>query len=160
MTLATRSLVVVVALAVLSSAGQAVAEQPFRARISGHANPQPVPGDLCLLTNVESGTGRALHLGRLTWASTETVNFCLVPDQGVVTGKLTLTSANGDEIYVTYTTLVTLDPVAGTVAALGTYQLTGGTGRFTGISGTGELRANGSLAPPFEIAGSMIGTID
>jgi len=154
-----RSLMVVVALAVLSCAPEAGAGQPFRALISGNANPQPVPGDPCLLTNVESGTGRALHLGRLTWASTETVDFCVVPEQGVVSGQLTLTSADGALIHGTYATLVTLDPVAGTVAALGTYQLTSGTGRFAGISGTGEIRANGSLLPPFEITGSMVGTI-
>lgn len=123
-----RSLIAVVALAVLSYAVEAAAGQPFRALISGNANPQPVAGDPCLLTNVESGTGHALHLGQLTWASNETVNFCVVPQQGVVNGQLTLTSADGALIHGTYATLVTLDPVAGTVAALGIYQLTGGVG--------------------------------
>jgi hypothetical protein len=154
-----RVLAVVVVMG-LSFVGVASAEQPFRAVISGNANPQPVPGNPCLLSNTEAGTGHALHLGRLRWASEEIVDLCVAPPQGVVTGNLTLTSASGDVIHGTYTTRVNLDFEAGTVSALGTYELTGGTGRFTGIHGSGEIRASGSLAPPFEVTGFLVGTIE
>ncbi len=153
-------LTVAVAVAGLPYAGDALAEQPSRVLISGNANPVPVAGNPCLLTNVESGTGHGLHLGALTWASEERVDFCVVPPKGVVTGHFTLTAANGDVVQGTYTTLADLDQATVTVNAVGTYELTGGTGRFVGVGGRGEIRASGSLVPPFEVTGSLVGTMN
>ena len=48
---------------------------------------------------------------------------------------------------------------AGQVSALGQFQITGGTGRFAGASGDGTISAVGSLLPPFEVIGGMIGVI-
>lgn len=131
---------------------------PFSATLTGHANPTPT-ADPCVLSNTEGGSGTAVHMGAIAWASSETVNFCSNPDGADVTGQFTFTAANGDELTGTYVTLAHPDFAAGIITFSGEWTITGGTGRFAGASGSGTLSGEGSLAPPFEVSATFLGRI-
>jgi len=142
-------------------AGAAAADQqarPFRAALAGNANPTPTP-DPAVLDNHETGTGRAAHLGKITWESDEVVHLGPAPGQGVVQGEITLTAADGDQVFATYQTVADFDFVNNMVTALGRFEITGGTGRFRGATGEGVIAAEGSLLPPFALKGTLHGEI-
>jgi hypothetical protein len=145
----------VCALAPMSAANQQ--PRPFEVSIVGNANPVPDPDDPCVLLNTETAEIRGTHLGAGTWSSFETVNFCMIPGVGVVDGAFTLTAANGDQIFGTYDTIVIVGD--GTIAASGTFEITGGTGRFDDASGSGIIDATGDFGPPFGVIGAMSGDI-
>ncbi|HEX6598534.1 MAG TPA: hypothetical protein VF034_04370 [Gemmatimonadaceae bacterium] len=133
----------------------------FRLVLTGNANPDFSQGP-CNVTNTESGTGIAEHMGKVTWSSTEVANFCVDPSDpatALVTGTMIVTAANGDLVTQSYTTTVNADFGAGTLTATGNYVVTGGTGRFTGATGGGTVDVTGSLAPPFGVSGTFAGTI-
>jgi hypothetical protein len=135
---------------------------PFHAVIQGNANPFPI--DACTLGNHETGSGRALHFGKITWSSDETAHFlsCSPPSPPgpaiAVFGKFKILAANGDEIDCEYQTTGTFDPVNG-VSVQGGYTLISGTGRFTNVTGGGAIAAEGAASPPFEFVASLNGTI-
>jgi hypothetical protein len=100
---------------------------PFK----GHADETltgaaPVDDDclkLCQVTAV--GTGQATHLGRFTRLA------CGVPQpDGSVEGTIEFTAANGDTLCAD---VKVEPPMSGIVR--GTYTFTGGTGRFSDVSG-------------------------
>ncbi len=132
---------------------------PYHAVIQGNANPFPI--DPCTLGNHETASGQALHLGKITWTSDEVAQFLSCPPPGpaiAVTGHFTIVAANGDEIHGTYQTSGTFDPING-ISVSGPYTLVSGTGRFSNVTGSGIIRAQGAAAPPFDVVGSLDGTI-
>ena len=138
-------------------------ELVLTALIKGLVNPQPTE-DPCILTNTETGTGGLdLNIGKITLDTNEIVDFssspdCLHPDSADVDAKFTLTAvANSDKVYGAYQTVMVIKPT-GDLTALGRYQITGGTGRFTGAKGTGVITAQGSLFAP-EVTGQLIGDV-
>ena len=133
--------------------------RPFGAILEGHAHPDPSETDPCLLTNTEEGTGHAVHMGAIEWASAETVNFCTNPAGADVEGEFVMTAANGDEVYGRYVTLAHLDPVMGVITFSGEWKIVNGTGRFAHATGQGTLTGEGSLVPPFPVIASFVGTI-
>lgn len=141
-----------------SVSAAAEASRPFGATLEGHANPVPT-SDPCVLTNTEGGTGRAVHMGAIAWASSETVNFCSNPDGADVQGSFIMTAANGDQLFGQYTTLAHPDVVTGVITFSGQWTITGGTGRFEHATGDGTLTGEGSLAPPFGVMASFVGTV-
>jgi hypothetical protein len=146
---------------VLALAGAAAADpqaRPFFAALAGNADPTPTP-DPAVLDNHETGTGRASHLGQITWESDESVHLGPAPGQGAVQGEITLTAANGDQVFATYQTVADFDFVTNTVTARGRFEVTGGTGRFRGATGAGVIAAEGSLLPPFTLKGALRGKI-
>jgi hypothetical protein len=150
-----------VAAQTLSPLDTAAAARPFHAVIEGNANPTFI--DPCTIENHETASGKALHLGRISWSSDEMAVFVPCPPPTFpaiieVTGHLTITAANGDEIYGEYHTTGTFDPVIG-VSVKGTYTFTSGTGRFRNVTGAGFVAANGAATPPFEVVGSLDGII-
>jgi hypothetical protein len=145
---------------VLASAAALAADgesRPFSAVIQGNAN--PVPTEPCILVNTEAGTGTALHAGQVVWTSVEVVNLCSNREGADISGRLVLTAANGDQILGVYQTLAQLDFSANRVTAAGRYRIAGGTGRFAGATGEGDINAVGSLLPPFEVTGTLAGNI-
>jgi hypothetical protein len=154
MRLFTAAVAFVLALAPLSAANQNV---PFHVSIVGNANPVPDPDDPCVLLNTETAIIHGTHIGVGTWSSFETVNFCTSPGVGDVVGEFTLTAANGDQIVGTYQTIVIVSDA--TIAASGTYEITGGTGRFEDATGSGTIDATGDFGPPFGVIGEMSGGI-
>jgi hypothetical protein len=132
---------------------------PFHAVIHGNANPVPIGP--CTLANHETATGQAVHLGRISWTSDEIAQFLSCPPPGpaiAVVGHFTMVAANGDEIHGQYQTSGTFDPING-VSASGGYSLVSGTGRFSNVTGSGTITAKGSATPPFDVVGSLDGTI-
>ena len=135
---------------------------PFFAVIDGNANPAPI--DPCTLANHETGSGRAIYLGVITWLSDETVQFlsCSPPAAPgpaiAVSGHFKIVAANGDEIDGEYETTGTFDTVNG-ISVQGGYTFLSGTGRFTNVRGSGVIVAHGIASPPFDFVGALDGTI-
>lgn len=98
-----------------------------------------------------NGTATSSHLGTSSWIAELTVPLTglTLTDNGELcgpaTGSATLPAANGDEVDFTYAgTICALDatnPIFGAHSFSGTYTITGGTGRFQGATGTGEITA-------------------
>lgn len=91
------------------------------------------------------GAGRETHVG----AYTITNDVCTVPVDAVrssFSGSLTKVAASGDLLYGTYTGTTTLtqapgaDGPIGVFAIVGELTFTGGTGRFTGATGSQSMR--------------------
>jgi hypothetical protein len=130
---------------------------PFEAFLAGYANPVFNPDGT--LTNTETGRGHAMHLGLFQGASNETGHFTDVPGQLEIVGSFTLTAANGDQVFGTYSTTAVIDAAAGLVHFDGPYVITGGTGRFANATGSGTIRGVGRVAPPFEVQAFFTGKI-
>ena len=156
-----------------ASASQEV-EVPFRATLNGTSSfecdfsglPNPaVPCDFEVET-VLIGT----HLGRSTMTSTGITTIyldqpCTTPDDtvGVQFHSLTdvvVVAANGDELYAVNDVEGCGDGI-GVSEPFGTYTITGGTGRFAGASGTGDVSTttSGGTPDPGPFASSWTGTI-
>jgi hypothetical protein len=90
-----------------------------------------------------AGSGQALHMGRTTAAtSNQTVNVLT----GAATATYSLRAANGDLLTVELDAATTFSSSG--VAYAGTYQITGGTGRFAGASGTGAIFGSATNTSP------------
>jgi hypothetical protein len=136
----------VVAAACLSGIVGAADQVPFTARISGVStfNPQTGSEDF-------RGLGRATHLGR----SSAHLQHIVTPDIEVVQGRFTLRAANGDLVCGSYSgqgTIEREDPLL--IQFLGAYTIEGGTGRFSGATGSGEISG---LVDPFPDTGEPTG---
>lgn len=80
-----------------------------------------------------SGSGIASHLGKSEFEANSTVNFTVQPAQ--INGTATITAANGDSFTTSFSG--TTSPNGdGTATGHFTHTITGGTGRFSDISGT------------------------
>ena len=131
--------------------------RPFRMSLQGNAGPAPT-SDPCILTNSERGTGQALHLGSMTWASEETVNLC-APGGPSVSAQFVLVAANGDRVNGTLHTAALFDFATNQVTFAGVWEIAGGTGRFAAASGHGTLTGWGNLLPPFEVTAEFSGEV-
>ncbi len=122
----------------------------------------------CIVTNNETGSGLALHLGKIEITTSETANIdpCPPPPLGPVTATVNsdfaMTAANGDEIHGVYTTQFTLDPSTGDVSAKGNFTFTSGTGRFSNVTGFGQITAYGATTGTsgLDVLGDAVGTFD
>lgn len=88
---------------------------------------------------------------------------CAEPDDtaGVnhVDGNAIMTDANGDQIFLHYVaTTPPPDFVLGTFHEDGTFEITGGTGRFEGATGSGQFSTDGTLQPQV-VKATWTGTI-
>jgi hypothetical protein len=79
------------------------------------------------------GQGIASHLGRSEFDANSTVNFTVQPAQ--INGTATITAANGDSFTTSFSGTTSLNG-DGTATGHFTHTITGGTGRFSDISGT------------------------
>jgi hypothetical protein len=86
---------------------------------------QVQPDGSVLVTFV--GTGHGTHLGQFT------ENASVVINGDTFTASVTLTAANGDQVFKRATG--TISPTA----ASGTFTVLGGTGRFANATGTGQV---------------------
>ena len=84
-----------------------------------------------------SGAGEATHLGRYSVSGTQIFQPGVPP---TFVGEVTMTAANGDELYIIVTG--TLTSVFPNPAGEGQYEIVGGTGRFQGAFGSGSFDAN------------------
>jgi hypothetical protein len=137
----------------------AATERPFEARWDGnaHLSDTEIPW---ITRNDETGEGEATHLGLFTWESVEYVDFSNFPVTISVTGQFVMTAADGDRVYGTYETVGIPDLENGRLLIQGTFHVTGGTGRFAGASGGGELDAIAYLSEGLPFTGHYRGTIN
>jgi len=121
-----------------------------------------IEGDLlkCALISYVHGAGHASHLGKVTSESVDCINPTgpdLPPALRFVSTQVTLVAANGDKIFASYRGTITFDGVIMGAS----YDIDGGTGRFSSAEGYGTV--SGIVAPisPTEAAGNirLTGTI-
>jgi len=102
-----------------------------------------------------TGTGHSTRLGGYSARYRE----CLDPATGAVThGTFTLTAADGDEIFGTYSGRSAPTEEPGVVTYDDPGVITGGTGRFAGASGTADTSGRANLATG-EYSGSLSGSV-
>ena len=97
------------------------------------------------------GAGQALHMGR-TRASTTNQVLNLITGAGSAT--YTLTAANGDTVVVELT-VATEFSSATDVTFAGTYAVVGGTGRFSGATGSGWINGSATFTGPSDGIGAF-----
>ena len=103
---------------------------PFSGRFEGRSSLTPLEPPLARV--LVEGSGTASHLGRFNITMPHVVSFAT----GEGTGTFTLTAANGDELSGTFTGHEEEGPQFSFLEQL---IVTGGTGRFTGATGSFTL---------------------
>jgi hypothetical protein len=129
---------------------------PLKVSLAGFADPKFNPDGT--ISNTEVATGNATHLGKVAWNSQEEAKF-IGENTLQVYATFTLTAADGDKVSGTYATIGTVDFGTFVGTFVGEYKITGGTGRFRNATGSGKIVGVGNLLDPFEIVGSLSGTI-
>jgi hypothetical protein len=128
----------------------------FTVHASYDATPTFDPACGCLHV-VASGSATGTELGSGTWNDTEFAAF--TPTGLAIDGDLTLTAANGDQLFVHYDATTPLPDATGAIHPQGTFTIVGGTGRFANATGGGTLSADANVANPATTA-TLDGTID
>ena len=146
--LATASVLVLPAAPTLASA-----QVPFEAKLTQTATAAPCPqgAPASALCFAQTGTGTATHLGQMTKESfvvlTPVSATCVTFTENTV-----LRAANGDTLTAQQSgTSCFRTPT--TVDAAGPYTITGGTGRFSGATGSGTATATLNVVAPGVLAG-------
>lgn len=140
----------VLALSSLTPAAvQAGSAVPFRAVWETQISIAPLEPPLFAVSGL--GTGKALHLGNMTAQSiTEVVN--LATGEGAASYRFT--AANGDDVLITFVFLaIPTSPTAFSIE--GVWQVTGGTGRFEGASGSGTYVGQAEFVGPADAIGNF-----
>ena len=104
-----------------------------------------------------TGQGNASHMGATTAVTDNQVVNVI---DGTATATYTLTGANGDTVILDMIFQTTFLP-NNAVTFEGTYTVTGGTGRFYGATGSGDLAGSAFITGPNTAIGSfsVAGTI-
>jgi hypothetical protein len=116
------------------------ASRPFTGWVAGEVAFNPVPVTVCPnyggLRTESSALGRSAHLGKTAM----TAQHCTPLGDDFGPGTMTLTSANGDEVWITYSGSAPF-PGPGVTVYQGTVDFTvvGGTGRFKDAVGGGTM---------------------
>ncbi len=155
--LATAIVLLVGSLAVAPESAKAQ-ERPFKGRMAGNAMLTPTD-DPCVMHNNAAATGNATHTGQFTWATEEEVDFCVVPGGVEVEGTFTMTTANGDLIQGQFAAIGYFDET-GTLLIEGDYEIIGGSGRFTGATGSGDTEVTAFFFPGLPFVAALDGTIN
>ena len=148
------SLMAMAALALRSQAAQVDKQVPFRAAFTTEFESDGM-SPIAHITVI--GEGQGTHLGK---ATTVTTNQLVNLDTGESSATYTFTAANGDTVVLEEEFLSTfVNPT--TVTFEGTYEVTGGTGRFAGATGSGTLTGSAVFTGPNNGIGSftLLGTI-
>jgi len=150
--------------AVSLSAWAGPKQVPFKARITAQEVILPYdPNGLCPDTGVvgtTTGKGTASHMGAVRLEATDCPIFVVyqgIPIPiGFTSGKLTLTAANGDELYAKYSGHLALIGAGVFSIVNGTYTVNNddddipGTGRFSNAKGSGVLQGTITLVSDTE----------
>jgi len=100
--------------------------------------PTPNPAVFTLLI---SCVGQASHLGHSTASLVHAIDF----STSVQSGPSTYTAANGDQLFATYTGIAGAPGPNGVLQFSGTQTFTGGTGRFSGATGTSVVQGTANV---------------
>jgi len=101
-----------------------------------------------------TGRGLGLHIGKSTLEAFPAINLITL----AVNGTLTITAANGDEIFASFTGTRSAAGPGQPFTVNATYTITGGTGRFENASGSFEGISTGIVGNPAGTA-SYVGDI-
>jgi hypothetical protein len=139
----------------LYGAASASTQIPFKARQTVTDVVVACPS-LCFQ---EQGSGTAALLGRFTSTGSGTATAVTPLDATHLTITTNeshmLTAANGDTVTLAVSSNGIEDLATGIIRVVGTYTVTGGTGRFTGATGTGEVTG---ILRPASALNSLVGT--
>jgi hypothetical protein len=120
----------------------AQATLPLKGTMDFQAAMSETTDGTCPLVGMNHGAGKMAPLGIVIMAATE----CIMPDSPALkilnayNGRLTLTASNGDTLNASYTGSFILSADGKTYTTSGvTFGITGGTDRFAGAKGRGEL---------------------
>jgi hypothetical protein len=111
--------------------------QPFHAEITGSATTKPTDNP-CVFNDVGLGTGTADPIGAVSFEDRLLLNTCTVSGGFEAIGYNFFTVANGDKLFGNQHVILVRQPGVGSLGN-GTFRLTGGTGRFAGAVGEGQL---------------------
>jgi len=136
------SLVAMATLALRSQAAQADKQVPFNAAFT---TVFVSDGNFPIARITVIGEGQVTPLGK---ATTATTNQLVNLNTGESTATYTFAAANGDTIVLEEKFLSTFDATSGRVTFDGTYVVKGGTGRFTGATGSGTLSGSAVFTGP------------
>jgi len=119
-------------LAVSAATAVAGEQVPFRGRDAGYFVITPTSDPTVVLTE-DFTNGHGTHLGNYQLVAREDINLATL---AVTNGSFTITAANGDTIFGTYSGQAEAADRPGVIRYLATGPVTGGTGRFEGATGT------------------------
>ena len=128
---------------------------PFNGRGSGTFT------DTSLTTVLITGTGYYDHLGFTTLRFPSTITGPAACGGFTATEQDTYTGASGDSVFQTVHDTICPTSTPGAFHLTGSFTVTGGTGRFTGASGSGTVSAAVTFtsATSGTFAGTQTGTI-
>lgn len=118
--------------------------RPFDGTLRGEVT-FPFVGDECPASDVFLGglrtdseaSGVVTHLGRTTMTS----QHCTPAGAAIEGGEMTLVAANGDMVYLEYTGTAPPPGPDGVIVVAVDFDIVGGTGRFDGATGGGQMTA-------------------
>lgn len=119
------------------------------------AQPRPFKATVCYSYSSwwTSGIGNATHLGLFTTQSSYTDIYDAGGNLIGTEGHDIFSAADGSELYMDWSAVLNPDYTED-----GTFEFSGGTGRFEGASGSGSLHAYANQ--DFDLILIMTGTID
>jgi len=127
-----------IALALPAGAGSQV---PFKGADVGTFSLPGACSDGSLQVVIE-GSGTATHLGRYRYEANE----CFNPVTGAFSGEPTVTAANGDQLFGTYSGQVSSTSDPNVITYEEQLTVSGGTGRFAGATGAFDVVGEANLA--------------
>lgn len=118
------------------AAGADSSARPFKGSMNGEVTFVPDGGCPIGIRTLSDATGEASHLGNSVLSS----GHCTPTGDQISGGMMTLVAANGDEVNVAYTGTAPF-PAPGTeiIVADIDFEILGGTGRFEGATGRGDM---------------------
>ncbi len=147
-----RMFVVVSVFMALAVPASAAHEGPIKGVVDGfHSIDFAAPGcepGTALWEFSSSGTGKMSHLGNMSYSLTQCTTIDPSTGRFVSSGITVFTAANGDELTVAQTTTseaVGTPPAFDGFLVEGSWEVTGGTGRFEFASGSGGLSGVGDI---------------
>ncbi len=136
-----RTLLVLVVVLVFAgfvpAAGADSDARPFKGSMTGVLTFELDSSCPIFLRTNSAAVGTASHLGLMTM----TASHCTPPGTSITGGEMVLVAANGDEVYATYAGEVTPPGPDGVGFAAVDFDIVGGSDRFMGASGAGEMTA-------------------
>ena len=158
-----------VTVGLIAPVGADSSSRPFKGSVTGEVTFPFVGEGICPATDVFLGglrtdseaTGTVSHLGRTTMTS----SHCTPLFETIAGGEMTLVAANGDEVIIHYWGSAPF-PIPGVTEFIDVdldFVIVGGTGRFEGATGGGEMQARavfeGFMDPAWPASWHWDGTI-
>lgn len=136
-----------VTVGLIAPVGADSSSRPFKGSMTGEVTFSMVGLEVCPATDVFLGglssdstaSGTVSHLGRSTMES----SHCTPAFETIEGGEMTLVAANGDAVFIHYSGFAPF-PIPGVTEFIEVdvdFEIVGGTGRFAGATGGGDMWA-------------------